>query len=294
MVAQTLTKVGDRLASPKTTLAWLLQALGAPALFIGLMVPVREAGALLPQMFIAGWLRSRPVRKWTWVGGALVQGPAVAGCAFVALTLGGVAAGAAVLGLVAAFSLARGFSSISSKDVLGKTIPKTRRGQLSGWMSSASGVIAMAAGAFLVLGNGRDQDAPLYAGFLAVAAGLRVLAAGVYSRVKEFSGETGGGGHAWAHVREKLGLLRTDRPFRNFVLVRALAVVSGLSAPFVIALAHRELGGAALCLGVFIIVDGFAAMVSAPLWRRLADASSRRVLRLAMGLTAGLLPDVSG
>ena len=45
-----LTKTGDALVDPKLTLTWLLGALGAPAFLIGLLAPVREAGALLPQL----------------------------------------------------------------------------------------------------------------------------------------------------------------------------------------------------------------------------------------------------
>ena len=51
-------------------------------------------------------------------------------------------AGAVILGLLGCFSLARGLNSIASKDVLGKTVPKTRRGRLGGYAASASGAIA--------------------------------------------------------------------------------------------------------------------------------------------------------
>jgi hypothetical protein len=51
------TKTGDGLADPKLVLAWLLGALGAPQAAIGLLVPVREAGALLPQLFTSDFLR---------------------------------------------------------------------------------------------------------------------------------------------------------------------------------------------------------------------------------------------
>ena len=48
LVAQTLTKAGDRIANPKTTLPWLLQSIGAPGFLNGLLVPLRESGSLLP------------------------------------------------------------------------------------------------------------------------------------------------------------------------------------------------------------------------------------------------------
>jgi len=48
-----LTKTADGLIDPKLVLAWLLNAIGAPGYIIGVLVPVREAGSLLPQLFLA-------------------------------------------------------------------------------------------------------------------------------------------------------------------------------------------------------------------------------------------------
>ncbi|MFP4682844.1 MAG: MFS transporter, partial [Ectothiorhodospira sp.] len=49
LISNTATKIGDELASAKLVLAWLMAALGAPAALAGLLVPIREAGALMPQ-----------------------------------------------------------------------------------------------------------------------------------------------------------------------------------------------------------------------------------------------------
>ena len=38
----------------------LLGALGAPAVFVGFLVPIREAGVLLPQLLIAAYIRRLP------------------------------------------------------------------------------------------------------------------------------------------------------------------------------------------------------------------------------------------
>ena len=62
IVANMLTKVGDLLTSPKTVLAWLIVAVGAPASLGGLLVPIRESGALIPQLVIGAWVRRYPVR----------------------------------------------------------------------------------------------------------------------------------------------------------------------------------------------------------------------------------------
>lgn len=290
--ANSLTKIGDRIASPKTTLAWLLQALGAPAFFTGLIVPIRESGALLPQLFIAGSIRALPRRKWVWVTGAFLQGLAVAGLGLTAIQLEGAVAGWSIVALLVLFSLARGLCSVASKDVLGKTIPKSRRGLLKGMMSSASGLMAIVAGAGLMITGGGGSSGNSVAGYailLFTGGVLWLLAAAIYSAVREYPGETEGGGNAFSEAIAQLAVLRKDTDFRNFVMVRALAIGSGLSSPFLISLAHGKLGGTALWLGLFILVDGLAAMLASPILGKLADQSSRRLLRQAMTASGCLL-----
>lgn len=296
LLSNSLTKIGDRLANPKTTLAWILQAVGAPAFFTGIIVPLRESGSLLPQLLIAGFIRRMSVRKWVWVTGSLMQALCVAGMAFTAMSLTGMAAGWALVGLLAAFSLSRGLCSIASKDVMGKTIPKTRRGRIKGLMGSVSGFVAMAAGLVMIFQafqSGESGSMQLYTLFLFVAAGLWAVAASIYALVREFPGETSGGGNAAAEAMQQLKLLREDKPFRNFVFVRALAFGSGLSAPFIVSLAHGRLGGATLWLGVFIAADGLAALLASPILGSWADRSSRNLLRYSMLAVAGVLVAVS-
>ena len=112
---QTLTKLADELSSAKTVLPWLLSALGAPAFWIGFLVPIRESGSLLPQLFIAGAVRSRPLRRPIWILGGLLQALALGGMAATAFLLRGGVAGIAIVGLLVCFSLARGLVSVASR-----------------------------------------------------------------------------------------------------------------------------------------------------------------------------------
>lgn len=286
LFAQFLTKLGDAIASPKTVLAWVAGAVGAPAAFVGFFVPIRESGSLIPQMLIAGFVRRLPVRKWVWVAGSVAQALAVAGLGLVALTLRGAAAGWAIVGLLIAFSLARGFCSVASKDVLGKTVPKTRRGQLTGWSASAAGLVTVGVGVALALPWLRSGDALIYAVLLAGAAVLWLTAAAVYAFVSEFAGQTSGGGNAAAEALRRLDLLRSDAPFRRFVVARALLMCSALSAPYYVVLGRETTGARGTVLGLFVVAGGLANLVSAPVWGRLADQSSRRVMAAAGLLTA--------
>ena len=278
------TKSGDLLASPKVVLPWLLATLGAPGTLTGLLVPLRESLALLPQLLVAGFMRAAPVRKWFWVAGALVQGLCVLAMAGLALTeLAPVTAGWGIIALLAAFSLGRGVCSVASKDVLGKTVSKTRRGRVSGYAASAAGLIGIGVG--LVVYVGVRPSAASLALLLAGAAMLWLLAAGLFAAVAEQPGATEGGGNAASHALASLRLLRTDTGLRRFIAVRALLVATALAAPYYVTLMHEQ-GTGATGLGLLLLATGLANTASASLWGRMADRASHRVLALA-GLLGG-------
>lgn len=304
LVANTLSNIADRLASAKTTLPWLLMQLGAPAWMLSLLVPIRESGSMLPQMAIGAWVRQQPVRKWVWVWGGLVQALSLAGLGWVGITLTGTAAGWTVIALLVVFSLARGACSVAYKDVQGKTVPKTRRGRLAGWISAASGLAALAVGVGLGFVPG-DSSMALVVGLLLAGGALWGMASLTFARIVEEPGATEGGANGLREALAQLSVLRDDAPFRRFVIARALAMGSGLAAPFYLALARDDLGQALGWLGVFIAVEGLASLLSSPVWGRWADRSSRQVfatacalaallsIGVALGAWAGLSPTVA-
>lgn len=280
------TKTGDLLSSPKVVLSWLLIQLGAPGFMLGLLVPVRESLSLLPQLFVAGYIRRVPVRKWFWVGGSIVQGLAVIGMALTALTLRGAAAGWAILGLLVVFSLARGVCSIADKDVLGKTLSKSRRGTASGYASSLAGGITIAVGVLWFLDTPGEQDVAFFVVLLFGAGVLWILAALLFSRMAEYAGATEGGGNAITEAVRQLGLIRRDPDLRQFLVVRTLLLSTALVAPFYISLASRESGGAVSQLATLLIATGAAGFASAAVWGRLSDLSSRKTMSAAALLAA--------
>lgn len=281
-----LSKLGDAIANPKTVLAWVMTSVGAPVWMLGFLVPIRESGSLIPQLVIASYVRRLPLRKWMWVAGSVMQGLCMLGIGLVAMVLTGFAAGAAILGLLVAFSLARGLCSVAAKDVLGKTIPKGRRGQLTGWSASAAGLVTVVFGSALLVTPAAPDDQPVFALALVGAAVLWMLAALTFGLVREFSGATEGGNNALREARERLSILIDDRPFRHFVITRSLLLCSALTAPYFVALGQASLGGDTRILGLFVIASGVASLVSAPVWGRYTDRSSRRVMAFAAALTS--------
>ncbi|MEQ9199464.1 MAG: hypothetical protein RLN80_05705, partial [Rhodospirillales bacterium] len=286
LMAQTLTKIGDGLMDVKVVLAWLMSAVGAPGAAISLIAPLRESLSMAPQLVVAAFIRRVPVRKWFWVTGAVLQGLSVLATALVFLNLEGAVAGWSVVGLVVLFSLSRGICSIASKDVLGKTISKGRRGTLSGYATSASAFVILAFGLWLNLaGDGRSVT--LLSQALMVAAGLWLAGAVVYALLPEAPGSTGGGGNAATVAINSLQLVFDDPDFGKFVLSRGLLLGTALSGPYFAVLAQSSGVDSLQGLGGLMVGSALAGALSAPVWGRLSDLSSRLVM-VAGGALAGL------
>ncbi|REJ85074.1 MAG: MFS transporter [Acidobacteria bacterium] len=292
VVSLSATKTGDGLADPKLVLSWLLVTLGAPAGLVGLLVPIREAGALVPQLLTAGAIRALPRRKYAWALGSVVQGLAVLGMAAAAVRLEGAAAGWTVLALLLLFALARSVCSVSYKDVLGKTVSKATRGSATGAASSLSAALVLLFGLLLATGI-LEPSVPLIAAALAVAGALWLLAAAIFVGLAEEAGATEGGRNAADVLGDQLGLLRTDVQLRRFIGARALLLATALAPPYVLALAGRDSSNGLGTLGPFVVASSLAAISSGYLWGRLADRSSRRVLLAAALLAAAALGAIS-
>src|SRR5699024_9623820 len=69
VAANTLQSSGDQTVSASTVLPWLFHVLGVPAALIGLLVPIRETGSMLPQAFLTPLVVRVTYRKWVFVAG---------------------------------------------------------------------------------------------------------------------------------------------------------------------------------------------------------------------------------
>ena len=282
VAAMALQKAGDLIVDAKTVLPWLLASVGAPAALTGLLVPIRESGSMLPQASLAPMVRRRAIRKWLWVMGAGGQAVAVGVMTGFALLADGSVAGWGILAALAVFALARSLSSLASKDVLGRTIPKGARGRVTGTATVASGAVAITVGLGLRLFGGEDAGTSTLAILLGCAALAWVAAGAIYARIEEAPGEQDDGERS-RPLADAWELLRDDAPFRRFVLARTLLLVSALSPPFIVTLATQQGNAGLQGLGPFVISSGLAALVGGRLWGRFADRSSRLTMSLAAG-----------
>ncbi|RLQ89008.1 MFS transporter [Notoacmeibacter ruber] len=271
------TKTGDALIDPKLVLPWLLNTVGAPAAAIGLLVPLRESLALLPQIFESHWVRQLTRRKWVWVFGSAVQAVAVGTIAAVLLLFEGGWAGWLTVLSLAVFALGRSLASVTYKDVLGRTISKGHRGAVTGLAGSIAAALALAFGASIALGI-LPLERFWLVGALIVAAVLWALASVLFTMLHEPAGTSEDRGEDLRAIIRSARWLWSDRQFRLFCTTRALLAVTALAPPYLLLSAGQEGGRALGQLGSFVLASAFAAILGSYVWGRLSDQSSRQVL----------------
>jgi len=285
VIALSMNKLADGLLNPKLVLAWLLTTLGAGSVWVGLLVPVREAGALLPQLFIAEPVRRMTIRKWAWVVGGILQGLAALGIAAAAIWLQGAMAGMVIVGFVAVLAVARSLSSVSYKDVLGKTVVKTVRGRVSGTAASIAAVGVFLFGSLLLFGV--IERFILVVAALAVAGALWIVAGMVFALLQEEPSTpvVEQGENVW---RRYIAYLKNDTELQRLIIARSLLLATAIAPPYLLLLSDQVAGGTVGQIGMLVLASSLATMVSGRVWGVMSDRSTPAVL-VYSGVIAGVV-----
>jgi MFS family permease len=282
-------KLAEQLASPSTVLPYLFSLVGVPASFTGFLVPVKNAGSLLPQLLVSARIRKFEVRKYFWVLAAIVQGFMIA---LIGWGLNGVAPQYfGILTLVALFffSISSGVASVAFKDVMGKTIPKGNRGRLLATRATGGGILTIVAGFafYLIASNGGELQ--YFQWLIYLAAALWILAAIIFASISETKGATNGSRSPLQEIKKGWSLFTNDDNFRNFLFVRGLLMAIPLALPFLIAYSREVLDTSINQLGFFVVVAGIANAISSPFWGRFSDRSSKHLMTVIASLGIAIL-----
>ncbi len=282
VLSNTFTKLGDTLSNPKTVLTWLMSYVSAPVYLISLIVPLRESGSMIPQVLFAKIVNRTKIQKWIWIIGSLLQFATIVSIGFIALHFEKEKAGWLFIVALVIFSLSRSMSSLASKSVMGKTIPKTRRGRLKGVSTSVAGFLTLGAGLFLLYQSKSNNDLYFYTSIIFFASTMWLIGAFIYSRIKEFPTNIDEHKIDKSAPISAFKILKNNKQFRKFIVARTLLLCTALSSPFYILLAHNYVGKEAYLLGLFIIARGLASAISSPIWGKHADRSSKNVMAYAV------------
>lgn len=273
-----LSKFAGQLVSPGTTLPWVLAAMGVPAAFSGALVPIKDAGSLLPQLVVSAKIRSFPKRKWFWIIPAWIQALALLAMAFVVWNLDGLLGGWLVLACLALFSISSGVASISFKDVTAKTIPKGKRGQLLAMRATSGGILTLLVGVLILADFFKNSDREFLFMLVLSGAVLWALSGFLFSLIHEEAGATSGGRSPVQEIKKAWVFWQEDLNLRKFIITRGLLMAIPLAQPFFVLLGREEIGEAISNLGVMVLAAGIGSVISSPFWGRFADRSSKKLM----------------
>lgn len=288
-----LSNIASQLANTKTTLTWLASSIGVPPFLIGLFVPLRESLSLIPQALLASYIQGYTTRRYFYFFSLLGQAIVMICLIFIILNLTGIEAGVAFICCLCVFALMRCIGSLSSKELLGNLIPKSQRGQLAGTSASLSGFCILIIGVLIFLGVIGFKSSAAW--LLLLAVGLWVISALICLLLKEGINNKNGMSKEgnqkgmFAHLKAMLKTLKHDKNLKTFILARAFLVSSGMSSPFILLLsknANDSPTNNIKNLGIFIILNGLASLISARFWGRFADANSLKLIKITALFTA--------
>lgn len=286
VLGQTSSKLGDVVCNAKTVLTWLMGVVGAPPALTAWLVPIRESGSMLPQAFISGFVKRVPHRKWVYSVGSVGQALCLVAMGMSALFLEGSAAGWAVVVALALSSLARCLCSISSKDLLGKSLPKGTRGRIGGAAAAISGVLGLGAALVVMLGVEKSASPWTYGWLILGGSALYLITASSIAGVKEEPSEEAAE-DLLGDFKERAGLVMNDPVLRRFVFARGMLLGSALASPYLVVLSQQQ-GFELRSLAAFVLAGGLASALSSLLWGKLSDHSSRLAMAIGGAIAGGV------
>jgi len=272
----------------------LISQLTTNNVIIGLVSTIRNAGYLLPQLFVAGYAERLPYKKPFLMINGLINRLAVLLMAVITFLIAGKNPALALVGLISAnviFALTDGIGGVPWIDMVAKTIPNTRRGTLFGVMQFIGGNGALLAGLFIRqvlasnMGFPRNYSLLLIIGFVL----LCVSYAGTML-VREEAGAVRQGSNFKSYMARLPIVWKGNKLFQRMMFTRMLFAFLYLSLPFYAVYARRSLGFAESTLGLFISAQMAGNIMAGLLWGYVSDRFGNRAVIRLVGLTAACTP----
>jgi MFS family permease len=292
-----LFRAGMAFSAPMSVLPVFLSHFTGSQAMIGIFSTLMNAGSVLPQLFVANRLESKPRKKPVllvaiWVRAALwlILGLLAYFCppgkpimALVALVV-----------LLFGFSFAGGVASIPFTDIWGKALPATLRGRFFGHRQLWGGLLAVGAGYVVkhILGNPDIAFPQNYAIlFLFSFAFIAVSYIGL-SAVREPEGPASDQprSHLRVFLKKSVRLLREDRNFGRFILTQLAIGFGAFSMPFYVLYGKNQLQMAAEQVGILVGSQMAGDILSNLLWAQLSDRVGNRIVIILTAAIAALIP----
>lgn len=289
---------GETLISPGLVLALLVRQLGGSLTLIGLLPALQIGGYLLPQLLISGRLQAQPYKLPLYRAVAVVRvflNLLLTASIFFATSVSMPLGLLFVLVSYALFNLCGGFSTLAFQDVVAKVIPANRRGSFFGRRQLLGGLLALVIAGPLVrwlLSDDRPLPFPANFGILSLLSLVGIgLGLAAFCAIREPAQHNPGQALSLgATLRRAPYILRANRNYRWFIIVRLLLRVAQIAEPFYIIYATEVLGLPAEVAGIYLALWALAAALSNIFWGRISDKQGNRRLLIITGIALTLAP----
>lgn len=292
IVQGTLFEAARSLASPRLVLPFLYLALGAPAVFAGLISPLVQFAQLVSQIVSAPVVTSSQTRKWYLV---LCNAAMACVLAIVALASRDTTPAPIVLGVFLVVALAigalKGLNTLAFSDLIGRALRPVTRNQLLFLVSAIAGAVTIAAAWASPRLAGDAEPLHQHVTLLWIGVAITALAALPSLVLREDLSRPvptrarGVAGFA-ADMREGFARAAGIDWFRRYVVARMMLVSVTLAMPFYAVHGADLHAGKSGSLGTFVVATSAAVIVGGPLWHRLAGRSQRLALCAGAVITA--------
>lgn len=293
---------GQAFGNANTILPVFLNNLTNSKILIGLSSTIMGSlggiGGVLPQLFVASKLETKihkkPLLKVAITIRALCWGLLSLITYLFAISHPNLVLFSLFL-LLALFTFMGGVAAIPFYDIWGKAIPSTLRGRFFGYRQLLGGILAIGSGliAKYILGN-KSIPFPQNFSFLFFLAFvfMTISYLGLGS-VKEPVEEVHKTHLSFRKFLKKaFRILKSDRNYRNFLLVEIFIGASALALPFYVLYAKNMLKIRLGMVGIFLAAQMLGSVLSNFLWAHLSDfVGNKRVLQVSalLALTVPLV-----
>jgi MFS family permease len=289
-----LFNLAEAMIGGTTVLPLFISALTGSKVLVGLAGTMSQAGWYMPQYVVAGFIEHVRRKKPVYVWAGLVRCIAIWTIAIMVPVLAGSHAGLFVVAFFISYSvytLGAGVAGISFMDIIAKAIPATRRGTFFGARLSFGGILSVFAGFFVrsVLNSRPFPDN--FAIIFIVAAVVVTIAIISFSLASEPDAAVNEKRIPYRRfLRRGPRLLKTNRSYRTFFIVRVLLSVWSMALPFYILYAREELSLGQGAAGVFLAVQMLGFVISNLLWGSLSNRIGNKIVLLLVSGIAVVSP----
>lgn len=289
----TAVDVSYQLTSAKLFLPFLYMALGAPILFAGLILPVVQVSNLISQMVCAPLFVRPLLRKWYMILGIVATAVALIVVAIATYSAQAVWLAPVFLFAAAIMGTSQGLSTLAYQDLIGRILPRDRRGRLLFSQAALAAVFTIIIAVASKLFGEHPNAIGEHLEMLWAGIALSLVAALITILIRETppQNKSARGAPAPKATDAKKGLLpdyiarlsvalRIDW-FRRFLIARMLFLSIEMAMPFYAlhaATYHAQHKGS---LSTFVIGSCLGIIAGGMVWQRVARVSMPAVMALA-------------